>query len=73
MRTKAKHAAPRAFAFGSVMGVDVIQSRRRFVKHMRSENAERAVAEMERHLKILHQHYLDAAAKTAGKRGKLNG
>ena len=59
--------------FGSVMGVDVIQSRRRFMKHMRGGNAERAVGEMERHLKILHQHYLDAAAKTLKKRGRLNG
>ncbi|HEX4209730.1 MAG TPA: FCD domain-containing protein [Candidatus Binataceae bacterium] len=59
--------------FGSVMGVDVIQSRRRFLGYMRSGNAERAVAEMERHLKILHQHYVDAAAKTHRKRGKLNG
>jgi DNA-binding FadR family transcriptional regulator len=59
--------------FGSVMGVDVIQSRRRFVKHMRTQNAERAAAEMERHLKVLHQHYLDAAAKARRKRGKLNG
>lgn len=50
--------------FGSVMGVDVIQSRRRFMKHMRSGSAERAVKEMEQHLKILHQHYLDAAATT---------
>lgn len=58
--------------FGSVMGGDVIQSRRRFMKHMRGGNAERAVREMERHLKILHQHYLDAAAKTLRKRGKLD-
>ncbi|OKO81682.1 GntR family transcriptional regulator [Bradyrhizobium sp. AS23.2] len=59
--------------FGSVMGVDVIQSRRRFMRHMRSGSADRAVGEMERHLKVLHQHYLDAAAKTQRKRGKLNG
>ncbi len=59
--------------FGSVMGVDVIQSRRRFMKHLRAGNAERAVGEMERHLKILHQHYLEAAAKARKKRGKLNG
>jgi GntR family transcriptional regulator, transcriptional repressor for pyruvate dehydrogenase complex len=59
--------------FGSVMGVDVIQSRRRFMKHMRARNTERAVGEMERHLKVLHQHYLDAAAKTLKKRGRLNG
>lgn len=59
--------------FGSVMGVDVIQSRRRFMKHMRGRNAERAVDEMERHLRVLHQHYLDAAAKMLGKRGTLNG
>jgi len=59
--------------FGSVMGVDVIRSRRRFMKHMRSRDAELAVGEMERHLKILHQHYLDAAKKARRRRGKLNG
>ncbi|QOZ23335.1 FadR/GntR family transcriptional regulator [Bradyrhizobium sp. CCBAU 51753] len=59
--------------FGSVMGVDVIRSRRRFMKHMRARNAERAAGEMESHLKILHQHYLDAAAQAARTRGKLNG
>lgn len=58
--------------FGSVMGDDVIESRRRFMKHMRSGNAERAVKEMERHLKILHQHYLDAAAKTQKMGRKIN-
>lgn len=55
--------------FGSVMGVDVIQSRRRFMKHMRSRNVERAVDDMERHLKVLHQHYLDAAATRLKKEG----
>jgi GntR family transcriptional regulator, transcriptional repressor for pyruvate dehydrogenase complex len=59
--------------FGSVMGVDVIRSRRRFMKQMRSGNPELAVAEMERHLKILHQHYLDAAKKAQRRRGRLNG
>ncbi|MFB6451315.1 FadR/GntR family transcriptional regulator [Bradyrhizobium tunisiense] len=59
--------------FGSVMGVDVIRSRRRFMKHMRAGNPELAVGEMERHLKILHQHYLDAAKKAQKKRGKLDG
>lgn len=59
--------------FGSVMGVDVIQSRRRFMQHMRAGNPELAVGEMERHLKVLHQHYLNAAKKAQRRRGKLNG
>jgi GntR family transcriptional regulator, transcriptional repressor for pyruvate dehydrogenase complex len=59
--------------FGSVMGVDVIKSRRRFMKHLRARDAVRAVREMEQHLTILHQHYLDAAAKKQRSRGKLNG
>lgn len=58
---------------GSVMGVDVIRSRRRFMKHMRARDAARAVNEMEQHLTVLHQHYLDAAARKRKKRGKLNG
>ena len=59
--------------FGSVMGVDVIRSRRRFMKHLRARDTARAVREMEQHLTVLHQHYLDAAAKKQRKRGKLNG
>jgi DNA-binding FadR family transcriptional regulator len=52
---------------GSVMGADVIRSRRRLLKHMRAGNADAAVAEMTRHLKVLDRHYRDAAAllKTA--------
>lgn len=48
---------------GSVMGMDVIRSRRRLLKHMRAGDAERAVAEMEKHLKILHAHYREVAAR----------
>ncbi len=59
--------------FGSVMGVDVIRSRRRFMKHLRARDTAGAVNEMEQHLTVLHQHYLDAAAKKTRKRGKLNG
>lgn len=59
--------------FGSVMGADVIRSRRRFMKHLRVRDARRAVKEMEQHLKVLHQHYLEAAAKKLRKRGNLNG
>jgi GntR family transcriptional repressor for pyruvate dehydrogenase complex len=48
---------------GSVMGVDVIKSRRRFLKHLRDGNAAKAALEMEQHLQILHQHYIRAANK----------
>lgn len=58
---------------GSVMGVDVIKSRRRFLKHLRARNSAKAVDEMERHLRVLHQHYLKAASRKLAKRGKLNG
>jgi DNA-binding FadR family transcriptional regulator len=58
---------------GSVMGVDVIRSRRRFMKHLRAGNATQAVKEMEQHLKLLHQHYLKAASRKLTGRGKLNG
>lgn len=46
---------------GSVMGMDVIRSRRRLLKHMRAGDADKAVIEMERHLKVLHRHYLRVA------------
>jgi GntR family transcriptional regulator, transcriptional repressor for pyruvate dehydrogenase complex len=46
---------------GSVMGMDVIHSRRRLLKHLRAGDADKGVAEMERHLKVLHRHYLEAA------------
>jgi GntR family transcriptional repressor for pyruvate dehydrogenase complex len=58
---------------GSVMGVDVIKSRRRFIKHLRARNPAQAVKEMEQHLKLLHQHYLNAASKKLDRRGKLHG
>ena len=48
---------------GSVMGMDVIRSRRRLLRHMRAGNADGAVAEMEKHLKILHAHYREVAAR----------
>ncbi len=48
---------------GSVMGIDVIHSRRRLLKHMRARDADRAVAEMEKHLKILHGHYREVAER----------
>lgn len=53
---------------GSLMGMDVIHSRRRLLKHMRAGDADKAVAEMERHLKALHRHYLEVA--TAGKKSE---
>lgn len=46
---------------GSVMGMDVIQSRRRLIAHMQKRDAERAIAEMQKHLKILGRHYENAA------------
>ena len=48
---------------GSVMGLDVIQSRRRLLRHMHAGDADRAVAEMEKHLKVLHDHYREVAAR----------
>ena len=53
---------------GSVMGIDVIQSRRRLLRHMKARDADKAVAEMERHLKVLHANYLDAAARLKRRR-----
>ncbi len=53
---------------GSVMGIDVIQSRRRLLRHMKARDADRAVAEMERHLKVLHANYLEAAARLKRRR-----
>ena len=67
---------PREFVgqVGSVMGMDVIQSRRRLLRHMRAGDAGKAVAEMEKHLKVLHAHYRDVAAKinATPKRKKSN-
>ena len=59
---------------GSVMGLDVIQSRRRLLRHMRAGDADKAVAEMEKHLKVLHAHYREVAAKIKAppKRNKSN-
>ena len=39
----------------------VLPSRRRFMRHMANRDAEAAVAEMEKHLKRLHRHYLSLA------------
>lgn len=58
---------------GSVMGDDVIKSRRRFLKHLRARSSAQAVREMERHLKILHQHYLEAASRKLKRQGKPDG
>ncbi len=55
---------------GSVMGLDVIDSRRRLLKHMRARDTDRAVAEMETHLKILHGHYREVAARIKTQKGK---
>lgn len=48
---------------GSVMGMDVIHSRRRLLRHMHAGDADKAVAEMEKHLKVLHAHYREVAAR----------
>lgn len=58
---------------GSVMGVDVIKSRRRVLKHLRDRNSVQAVKEMERHLKVLHQHYIKAAKPKPKLRENLHG
>ncbi len=55
---------------GSVMGMDVIQSRRRLLKHMRAGDADKAVAEMEKHLKILHRHYREVAERIKTQKGE---
>ncbi len=47
---------------GSVMGMDVIHSRRRLLRHMRARECAKAVAEIQRHLKVVHRRYLAALA-----------
>ena len=39
----------------------VLPSRRRFLQHLAARDAVAAVAEMEKHLKRLHKHYLSLA------------
>lgn len=46
---------------GSVMAMDVIQSRQRLLQHMKMRDADAAVKEMEQHLKRLHRHYIESA------------
>jgi GntR family transcriptional repressor for pyruvate dehydrogenase complex len=58
---------------GSVMGVDVIKSRRRFMRHLRARNSAQAIKEMEQHLEVLHQHYLKAAVQKLKKQAKPDG
>ena len=58
---------------GSVMGVDVIQSRRRFLRHLRNQDSAKAVREMERHLNVLHEHYVRAAVQGSRNGEKVNG
>jgi GntR family transcriptional repressor for pyruvate dehydrogenase complex len=57
---------------GSVMGVDVIKSRRRFLKLLRGRNVAKAVQEMEQHLNVLHEHYIRAANKKLKNKGRAN-
>jgi len=58
---------------GSVMGVDVIKSRRKFLKLLRGRNVAKAVEEMEQHLNVLHEHYIRAANKKLKKKGRVDG
>ena len=51
--------------FGSVMGLDVIESRRRFISCIRAGDFPGARTEMECHLKVLHSHYVEAEAGSA--------
>ena len=46
---------------GSVMAMDVVQSRQRLLQHMKARDADAAVREMEEHLKRLHLHYIESA------------
>jgi DNA-binding FadR family transcriptional regulator len=48
--------------FGSVMGLDVIASRRRFLDCVRNNDIVAAREEMRRHLIVLHERYVDAAS-----------
>jgi hypothetical protein len=58
---------------GSVTSVDVIASRRRFLKHLHNRNVTKATAEMERHLAILHEHYITISTRARAKRGRNHG
>ena len=46
---------------GPTLNPYVLPSRRRFMQHLANRDAEAAVAEMEKHLKRLHKHYLSLA------------
>ncbi len=48
---------------GSVMGHEVIRTRRIFIDCLRKNDLSAARAEMERHLNSLHHYYLEAAAE----------
>jgi GntR family transcriptional repressor for pyruvate dehydrogenase complex len=58
---------------GSVMGVDVIKSRRRFLKHLRARNSTKAIEEMQMHLRVLHLHYLKASKSKRTTKGTSHG
>jgi GntR family transcriptional regulator, transcriptional repressor for pyruvate dehydrogenase complex len=59
-----------AVQIGSVMDLDVIASRRRLLDHLRVRDADAAVAEMNRHLRVLHGHYLAAASERGQQAGR---
>ena len=58
---------------GSVTSIDVIASRRRFLKHLHDRNVAKATAEMKRHLAVLHQHYVTISKRPRSKRGRNHG
>ena len=49
-------------AIGSTQNPYVLPSRGRFMQHLAARDAVAAVAEMEKHLKWLHKHYLSLAS-----------
>lgn len=55
---------------GSVMGIDVIKSRRRVLQHLRNRSSAKAIQEMQQHLSVLHEHYIKAARKAQRSQGK---
>jgi GntR family transcriptional regulator, transcriptional repressor for pyruvate dehydrogenase complex len=58
---------------GSVTSIDVIASRRRFLRHLHNRNVSKATAEMERHLTTLHEHYIAVSKRSRATRGRNHG
>lgn len=57
---------------GSVMSDDVIDSRRRFLHHLGARDVDRAIEEMQNHLRILHRHYENAETLIRQRDGTQN-